>query len=416
MRPSILNPRSLVAATSLLLLTALIGCGDGKPARKDRHHDDHISADAPVTDNQSAPSDDDKKDKHKHDKDKKDDATAASGAATSASGDDGKKDKKADKRTHDHTAKPTDVQWLLTMHGEDGKPQGVWGLTGEGELKGPVNAPLPDGPAGLVPHNLRGLTPLPDGGFLVMNAFSKDTRILHFGPKDANGQYPFVGNFVELGPKNPAMVHAYQMAVSAEGQIYVSNQDTNTVTRYIGLGQPNAGEPLSPPPALTHLADLAPGVVVPNAKSSPEGVAEVRGIAFGPDGQLYVCDRTGSRVSVYDTATGRRSKIVADASHGLVHPIQVTFSTDGLVMYVGDNGCDSIFKVTLATGAVETFVKKGEGGLKAPSALVIKGDWLYVGSREGKQILRYKLKDGKADDKPFATLPDNPEFLLHLGE
>ena len=249
-----------------------------------------------------------------------------------------------------------------------------------------------------------------------MNAYSKDTRILHFGPKDAKGQYPFVGNFVQLGPKNPAMVHAYQMAISAEGQVYVSNQDTNTVTRYVGLGQPNAGEPLSPPPALTHLADLAPGVVVPNATSSPEGVAEVRGIAFGPDGQLYVCDRTGSRVSVYDTTTGRRTKIVADAQNGLVHPIQVAFATDGMSMYIGDNGCDSIFKVTLATGAVETFVKKGEGGLKAPSALVIKGDSLYVGSREGKQILRYKLKDGKADDKPFANLPDNPEFLLHLGD
>lgn len=418
MCPSIRPLRALLAASSLLLLAALISCGDGKPSRKDRHHDDHASADATQAPSQSDPADDDKKDKHKHDKDRKDDAAAATDAASSApaGGDDDKKSRKADKRTHDHTAKPTDVQWLLTMHGEDGKPQGVWGLTGEGELKGPVNAPLPNGPAGLAPHDLRGLTPLPGGGFLVMNAYSKDTRILHFGAKDANGQYPFVGNFVELGPKNPAMVHAYQMAISAEGQVYVSNQDTNTVTRYVGLGQPNAGEPLSPPPALTHLADLAPGVVVPNATSSPEGVAEVRGIAFGPDGQLYVCDRTGSRVSVYDTTTGRRTKIVADAQNGLVHPIQVAFATDGMSMYVGDNGCDSIFKVTLATGAVETFVKKGEGGLKAPSALVIKGDWLYVGSREGKQILRYRLKDGKADDKPFANLPDNPEFLLHLGE
>jgi DNA-binding beta-propeller fold protein YncE len=412
MRPSNRPLRSLLAASSLLLLAAMIGCGDGKPPRKDRHHDDRMSAEATEAPSQSDTSDEGKKDKHKHDKDKRDEG-AATNAASTASSDDGKK---ADKRTHDHTAKPTDVQWLLTMHGEEGKPQGVWGLTGEGELKGPVNAPLADGPAGPAPHDLRGLTPLPDGGFLAMNAFSKDTRILHFGPKDASGLYPFVGNFVALGPKNPAMVHAYQMAISADGQVYVSNQDTNTVTRYVGLGQPNAGEPLSPPPSLTHLADLAPGVVVPNATSSPEGVAEVRGIAFGPDGQLYVCDRTGSRVSVYDTTTGRRTKIVADAQNGLVHPIQVAFATDGMSMYIGDNGCDSIFKVTLATGAVETFVKKGEGGLKAPSALVIKGNWLYVGSRESKQILRYKLKDGKADDKPFAHLPDNPEFLLHLGD
>ena len=244
MRPSIRPLRSLLAASSLLLLAGLISCGDGKPSRKDRHHDDHASVDATQATNQSDPTDDGKKDKHKHDKDKKDEAAAATDAGSSAPASTGndEKSKKADKRTHDHTAKPTDVQWLLTMHGEDGKPQGVWGLTGEGELKGPVNAPLPNGPAGLAPHDLRGLTPLPGGGFLVMNAYSKDTRILHFGAKDANGQYPFVGNFVQLGPKNPAMVHAYQMAISAEGQVYVSNQDTNTVTRYVGLGQPNAGE------------------------------------------------------------------------------------------------------------------------------------------------------------------------------
>jgi hypothetical protein len=83
---------------------------------------------------------------------------------------------------------------------------------------------------------------------------------------------------------------------------------------------------------------------------------------------------------------------------------------------VGDNGTDSIFKVELATGQVSTFVPKGASGLKAPSALVIKGDWLFVGSREGKQVLKFRLKDGKAEDKPFATLPDNPEFLMWVGD
>ena len=46
MRPSIRPLRSLLATSSLLLLAALISCGDGKPSRKDRHHDDHASVDA----------------------------------------------------------------------------------------------------------------------------------------------------------------------------------------------------------------------------------------------------------------------------------------------------------------------------------------------------------------------------------
>jgi hypothetical protein len=125
MRPSNRPLRSLLAASSLLLLAAMIGCGDGKPPRKDRHHDDRVSAEATEAPSQSDTSDEGKKDKHKHDKDKRDEG-AATNAASTASSDDGKK---ADKRTHDHTAKPTDVQWLLTMHGEEGKPQGKAGRT-----------------------------------------------------------------------------------------------------------------------------------------------------------------------------------------------------------------------------------------------------------------------------------------------
>jgi hypothetical protein len=393
----------LATLLACVCAAAMLACSEGKPERRSRHRHEEAAP---------APQDSgDAKTKHHKDKDGRKDDAGSDGKDSS----DGAS-AKSGKRTHDHTAKPNEVQWLLTMHGEEGKPQGVWGLTGEGELKGPLNAPLPDGPAGPAPHDLRGLTPLPDGGFLAMNAFSKDTRILRFGAARADGTYPYVGDFTKLGPDNPAMVHAYQMAIGPDGQVYVGNQDTNTVTRYVGVGQPDAGKPLSPPVAMSHLADLPPGVIVPNAKSSPEGIGEVRGIAFGPDGLLYVCDRTGSRVSAYDTSSGRRVKVVADASHGLKHPIQMAFTQDGTTMFVGDNGVDAVFKVELASGAVSTFVPKGGSGLKAPSALVIKGDALFVGSREGKQVLKFRLKDGKADDRPFATLPDNPEFLMWVGD
>jgi hypothetical protein len=94
----------------------------------------------------------------------------------------------------------------------------------------------------------------------------------------------------------------------------------------------------------------------------------------------------------------------------------VLFTQDGQTAYIGDNGTDSIFRVRISDGTVDTLVKKGDAGLKAPSGLAIKGNWLYVGSREGKQVLRFKLADGKADEKPVATLPDNPEFLMWVGD
>jgi hypothetical protein len=355
-----------------------------------------------------------------------------SAPAHARASDDGMKDKqekldRKERKEHDKRGdanggtpaaqSPTAVHWLLTMHGRDGKPQGVWGLTDQGELMGPLNAPIADGPAGLVPHDLRGLTPLPDGGFLAMNAYIKDTRILRFGAKDASGAYPYLGDFAKAGAAVPAFAHGYQIAIGPDGKVYVSNQDSNTVTCFAGVTQPNAGEPVSLANAAnnTNNAGGAPGVIVPSDKTSPEGIKDVRGIAFGPVGLLYVCVRGAGCVSAYDTTTGRRVKVIAEGRHGLKRPIQALFSSDGATMFVGDNGANCVFKVDVASGRVEVFVKKDDAGLTEPSALAIDGAWLYVGNRERKQILRFSLADGKADDKPFATLPDNPEFLMRVG-
>lgn len=302
------------------------------------------------------------------------------------------------------------VRWLLTMHGSDGKPQAIWGLRDTGELVGPLNTPIPDGPAGPVPHDLRGIAPLPDGGFLAMNAYIKDTRILRFGAPNADGTFPYLGDFAKHGDANPALLHGYQIAVARDGTVYTSNQDTDTVTRFAGVAQPNAGAPISPDGATGD----AIGVMVRSDKTSAEGVRDIRGIAFGPDGLLYVCDRGAGCVSAYDTTTGRRVRAVAESKHGLQRPIQALVTADGAAMFVGDNGADCVFKVELASGRVSNFIAKGTAGLKEPSALAIDGDWLYVGSREGRQILRFRLADGAPDAKPFATLPDNPEFLVRL--
>ena len=77
----------------------------------------------------------------------------------------------------------------------------------------------------------------------------------------------------------------------------------------------------------------------------------------------------------------------------------LSFSTSGSAHHA------AVDKVTAATERVR----------ELRPALAIDGAWLYVGNRERKQILRFSLADGKADDKPFATLPDNPEFLMRVG-
>jgi hypothetical protein len=51
--------------------------------------------------------------------------------------------------------------------------------------------------------------------------------------------------------------------------------------------------------------------------------------------------------------------------------------------------------------------------LSEPSALAIDGDWLYVGSRKGRAVLRFRLPDGTPDAAPFVSgLADNPEYFI----
>jgi DNA-binding beta-propeller fold protein YncE len=144
------------------------------------------------------------------------------------------------------------------------------------------------------------------------------------------------------------------------------------------------------------------------------GLSAVRGICFGPDGYLYVADRDGSRVSSYDRKTGERVKIVVSEANGLKKPIQVTFTEDGKSLFVGDDETEQVLRLDMDSGLCSVFIPRGTAGLKAPSALVVSAKWLYVGSRLTKEILRFEIATGKPDSKPYVTLPDHPEFLLHV--
>jgi sugar lactone lactonase YvrE len=243
----------------------------------------------------------------------------------------------------------------------------------------------------------------------------KDTRILRFGPIAADGTAPFMAAVMDGGPTNPALFHTYAIAIAPDGSIYCSNQDSITVTRYAGLKSSTPGAPLPLPPSIESRKDIQPATFIPSAKEDKEGLKDVRGIAFGPDELLYVADRKRGEVSAYETQSGKRSHIVASTKDGLKQPIQLHFTPDGTTLFISDDGANCVWRVTLATKAVSKFIPPGAGGLNAPSALLVDGDQLLVGSREGKQILAFSLTDGTPAAKPFADkLPDNPEFFVRI--
>lgn len=255
---------------------------------------------------------------------------------------------------------------------------------------------------------------LPDGGVLVINAFKDRTFVARFGPAEGASPRAFAGVPIRGGPDNPALVHPYQVALAADGTIYLSNQDSNTVTRYAALDGPDAGRPMPPPPSLAGIAGLAPGTFIAGEGQVKDGLREVRGVLVAPDGSVLVADKKRSSVFRHDPTSGRRLATVLGPEHGAKAPIQLAIAPDGGLL-VGDNEREVVWRVPLEGGEVRPLIDCSREGVKAPSVLAVDGNALLVGSRSAKRIDRFDLTSGKRLGVFADDLPDAPEFLLRVA-
>jgi hypothetical protein len=330
--------------------------------------------------------------------------------ARHSKGSDPTKDAAEPKRNHDHDLSATDPRWYITMHG---KPAGntVHGINKNGVLLGSVIGEVPAS-AGSEAQGVRGMLHTGRHGLLLVSANMSDTRILWFGTPGADGVLPFESVFAVKRLANPEMIHSYALAVGIDGTVFASNQDTNTVTRYAGIGSATPGQPLPVPPEIAGLG-LPPGTIVPRAGVSPQGITEIRGIAVGADGLLYVADRGASQVLAFDPKTGLRHSVVADASRGIKRPIQLLFAPDGETLYISDNGAPAIFRTNVRTGEFILFANARTGCPELPSSLALDEQHLFVGDRKRMQILRFKIETGERERDAFVeSLPDAPEFMI----
>lgn len=305
-----------------------------------------------------------------------------------------------------------ETAWLLTLHGAGGG-ESVIGLDEQGGATVVVAGPR-SVPAGVEMRDPRGLAALPDGTLLVATAWSDDPAILRFGSIDAQGRRPFVGTFADLGKEIAARVHPYAVVVAPDGTVFVSCQDGNIVTRYAGLDAPIAGAPI-PAPAGTRANWIPPtpprdGIFIGSIGEQRDGLRCVRGLAFDATGRLLVVDRDAPAVLAYDAATGRRVETVLDRSHGLKKPIQVLCDEAGRI-FVSDREARSVF-VREVDGTVKDLFEGRSSRPGLPSCLAIADDWLYLGDRKAKAILRLDLRTPGAEPEVFVgALPDPPEFL-----
>ncbi len=299
--------------------------------------------------------------------------------------------------------------WYISFHGGKSGWNNIHVFDTSGNALGKAlnTKSLPDD---IELRELRDFTFGPDGRLYVVNAYKKYSQVLTFtGELGPSGQHDFIGVYVERNKEtNAGLKHPFAAIFSTAGDVYVSSQDTNVVTRYDQSGQPMPLPPvLKPFPKNT----FYPGTFAPSSDEISNGLEEVRDLVFGPSGDLLIADRDGNAVKRYDGKTGKRLADVATSTEGVLSPDHLLLSP-GTTLYVGCEKTNSVLKVNLVTGDVETFIEEESGGLCGPAGMCFGDDGrFYIGSRKCYQVLRFQ-PDGTPDPNPFLTdLGDQPEFV-----
>jgi DNA-binding beta-propeller fold protein YncE len=312
------------------------------------------------------------------------------------------------------------IEWYVSFHGGEEKAAlnniHVYSIDGK-ELRKALNKKsLPEG---IKLRELRGFVFGPDQNLYVVNAYFEYSEVLKFkGALNKNGEHDFVEVFVKRhGQTNPGIDHPFNVVFDSYGDLYVSSQNTNLIARYHGPSS-NRGKPGTPMPLpdslLVKKANFPPGTFIPSANLVATGLLEVRAVIFASNDDLYVADRAGNCVRIYEGRSGRHLRNLVSRSDQLNRPIHLLLSPDGRYLFIGSGGNDSILRHDLQQGSTNVFVEPKSGGLNGPAGMAFGDDgFFYVASRNTKEILRFSSSDGQLHGKPFIKdLKDNPEFLM----
>src|SRR4051794_111794 len=211
----------------------------------------------------------------------------------------------------------------------------------------------------------------PSGGYLLVASADTNSVIRY---DKATGAY--VDTFVRKN--SGGLTQPYGLVFGpTDHNLYVSSGQFGGTVK--GGGRPNA--------VLSY--DGGAGSFL-NVFADDNRLTSARGVVFGPDGNLYVADGTGSgdgRVVEFNGSTGDyiRDFVGVAGNGGLSHPQGLVFGPDGnhdgrLDLYVSSAQTNSILRYDSATGAfLGAFVASGSGGLDHPGGLTFGPDGnLYV--------------------------------------
>ncbi len=339
--------------------------------------------------------------------------------------------------------------WYVSFHGH--KPGGsdgvnnVYAYRDDGTLLHEGVLPEPAGGEYTLAE-LRAIRFGPDGKLWVLSAYKHTCQLLRFsGNANAGGTLEFINVYASIDTAE-AMVHPFDFTFDADGNCYVSSQDTNVVTRFQSAGSPLTGTVMPIAPYLEQQFpgnQLLPGTFVASSKGHLPGVPRarpdvpkhqggldvsfkhhkvhhsVRGVRFLSDSgspssdHLFVADEPGDRVRVYDL-DGKRS----DSLKGASNPVHLYLAWG--ILCIGSTGSD---QVLMAFGPSFDAFQELINNISTPSGMAFgpyeDGFYFYVADREGRTIQKYDVNG----EPPFGSsetfisdLPDDPEFLLYVPD
>ncbi|MET8978043.1 hypothetical protein ABZX85_20760 [Streptomyces sp. NPDC004539] len=150
--------------------------------------------------------------------------------------------------------------------------------------------------------------------------------------------------------------------------------------------------------------------------NSPSPLRGSNGVAFGPDGRLYVAQFLAGRISAVDTATGDIETVVPEGGP-VQAPDDLAFGADG-AMYIADLVPNLVWKRT-PRGEFEVVSDE----VKVPNGITCVGDRLFVNEmRPGGRLLELApdggesavLTEGLALGNAMQAGPDGRLYYPHM--
>lgn len=142
----------------------------------------------------------------------------------------------------------------------------------------------------------------------------------------------------------------------------------------------------------------------------------ITGVAFGPDGDMYLGGYNSDSVFRFNGNTGAPKGEVVRRSDGANGPDNgLVFGPDGL-LYIPGFDSNNVIRWNPQSGRAETFIASGSGGLRRTRGILFEpdGGGVLVSSEGSGEILRYH-RDGRFDRR-LAQFPYGPNGMAYAAD